>query len=226
MSNAEPSIAELNNLAPVVAEGVEREPVLLLDTSGSMSWPVAEGSTVSRKDVVEEAIGLVVKYLEDQDSQAAAEQAGGDDEEGGLLTFGFASVTTEIGDLNSSNRERKFKKIQWGGGTRIMPAQQASEEAFLEEFGDRPIIRRPVRQVLIITDGEAEDAAEFTAVLDGAGAGEAYVVAIMGFGDTHDATLKAYRASENKNPKRVRVVTLASATDPKEIADALISLVG
>jgi hypothetical protein len=49
MSTPEPSV---NDLSPVVKPGVEKEPVALIDTSGSMSWPVAENSTARRMDVV------------------------------------------------------------------------------------------------------------------------------------------------------------------------------
>ena len=45
-SMAEPSV---NDLSPVVAKGVEKEPVALVDISGSMSWPVAEGSSDTRR---------------------------------------------------------------------------------------------------------------------------------------------------------------------------------
>jgi hypothetical protein len=40
---AEPSV---NDLTPMLAAGVENEPMLLLDTTGSMSYPVAEDSKV------------------------------------------------------------------------------------------------------------------------------------------------------------------------------------
>jgi len=39
----EPSV---NDLSPVFAKGVEKEPVALVDISGSMTWAVAAGSSV------------------------------------------------------------------------------------------------------------------------------------------------------------------------------------
>src|ERR1019366_3218026 len=81
----EPSV---NDLSPVVAKGVEKQPVALVDISGSMTWAVTEGSSTSRREVVGEAMGLLVKSLEDEDSQAAAEQAGDPDHEPGLSECG------------------------------------------------------------------------------------------------------------------------------------------
>lgn len=223
MTHAEPSVNDLN---PMLAKGVEREPVALIDTSGSMTFPVAENSTITRRDVVGEAMGILVRHLEDQDSQAATEQAGGSDDMGGLLTYGFASDVTEIGDLNSSNWRAKWGRIQWGGGTNVMPAWEAAQAAYLEEFEDVANIDRPVLLTLVITDGEATDAQEFAKVLEGAKAGRYFCVAIVGHGVEHDSTLRAYKAAESANSKHVRVVTFGGETDPTIIADGLKSLVG
>lgn len=223
MTYSEPSVNDLN---PMLKAGVEKEPIALIDTSGSMSLAVAEGSRIERREVVGEAMGLLVTYLEDQDSQAAEEQSTGSDEKGGLLTYGFASTPTELGDLNSSNWQRQWGKVVWGGGTNIMPAWELAQEEYKEEFEDVPTIDRPALLVLVITDGEAQDAAAFTKVLETAGPGRYFCVAIVGFGPEHDSTLRAYREAEQKNPKHVRVVTFGGETDPKAIADGLISLVG
>jgi hypothetical protein len=79
---------------------------------------------------------------------------------------------------------------------------------------------------LVITDGEAADAAEFTKVLENAGSGRYFTVAIVGYGQEHDNTLRAYKAVEARNPKHVRVVTFGGETDPTVIAEGLKSLVG
>lgn len=223
MANAEPSINDLN---PVLAKGVAREPIALIDTSGSMDWPVADGSTIKRRDVVGEAMGILVTHLEGQDSQAEAEQSGGGHELGGLLTYGFAQDVTEIGDLNSQNWRNKWGGVRWGGTTSIMPAWEAAQAAYLEEFENVATIDRPALLTLVVTDGEAADAAEFAKVLEGAKSGRVFCVAIVGYGPEHDSTLHAYKAIEAVNGKRVRVVTFGGQTDPKAIADALISLVG
>jgi hypothetical protein len=222
-SMAEPSV---NDLSPVVAKGVEKEPIALVDISGSMTWAVSDGSSVARREVVGEAMGLLVRALEDEDSQAAEEQADGADDKGGLLVHLFSDHAEELGDLNSSNWRRKWDSIRWGGGTRIMPAWEAAQASYLEEFGEVPAIDRPVLEVLVITDGEASDAAEFAKVLEQANATRKFCVAIVGFGSDHDATLRSYQAVEAKNGKHVRVVTFGGETDPTAIANDLILLVG
>jgi len=222
-SMAEPSV---NDLSPVVAKGVEKEPIALVDISGSMSWPVADGSRVQRREVVGEAMGLLVKALEDEDSQAAAEQADGSDDKGGLLVHLFSDHHEELGDLNSSNWRAKWDGIRWGGGTRIMAAWEAAQEDYLEEFGEVPALDRPVLLTLVVTDGEASDWDQFSQVLAQANATRKFCVAIVGHGEDHDRTLAAYKAVEAKNGKHVRVVTFGGETDPTSIANDLILLVG
>jgi hypothetical protein len=222
-SISEPTV---NDLSPVVAKGVEKEPVALVDISGSMSWPVADGSRVQRREVVGEAMGLLVKALEDEDSQAAAEQAGGSDDKGGLLVHLFSDHAEELGDLNSSNWRAKWDGIRWGGGTRIMTAWEAAQNDYLEEFGEVPALDRPVLLTLVITDGEASDWDQFSQVLEQANSTRKFCVAIVGHGEDHDRTLSAYKAVEAKNGKHVRVVTFGGETDPASIANDLILLVG
>lgn len=222
-STAEPSV---NDLSPVVAKGVEKEPIALVDISGSMSWAVAEGSSIQRREVVGEAMGLLVKALEDEDSQAAEEQADGSDDKGGLLVHLFSDHHEELGDLNSSNWRRKWDSIRWGGGTRIMTAWEAAQADYLEEFGEVPALDRPVLLTLVITDGEASDWDQFSQVLAQASAQRKFCVAIVGHGGDHDRTLAAYKAVEAENGRHVRVVTFAGETDPGSIANDLILLVG
>src|SRR5258708_15037386 len=77
---------------PLVPAWRKKEVIALLDTSGSMEWEAANGSPVTRHQVVGEALPLFVRALESQDSAAEAEQASGSDEEGGLLIHGFSDV--------------------------------------------------------------------------------------------------------------------------------------
>lgn len=211
---------------PIVPAGQPKEPVLLLDTSGSMLWEAAEGSSITRWDVVSEALPLFVAALEGQDSQAATEQAGGSDEMGGLLVHGFSNFHTEHGDFNSSNFAAKWATVKPGGGTTIMPAWKAAQEDYMEEFGDADAMDRPALLCLVITDGEATDAAEFASVLSGAKQGRYFAVAIVGHGDEHDKTLRSYQGAAQVNPKHVAVLSFDSVTDPKELAADLITLAG
>jgi hypothetical protein len=221
MSNPEPSIQDLS---PVVPKGVEREPVLLVDTSGSMSYPAAAGSSVRRWDVVTEAMPTIVTTLGAADSQAEAEAAAGEDA-GGLMTVTFASSATEVGDLNEGNWRQKWDAVQIGGGTHIMPGWNLVVEDYLEEFGDTPQIERPALLLLVVTDGEAADMEAFEAECAKAHGTTYIAVAVVGYGPDHDATVAAYQKLAASN-NHVRVVSFDSNTDPNVLAQGLLSLAG
>lgn len=211
---------------PLVPQGQNKEVICLLDTSGSMEWEAADGSPVSRWSLVSEALPQFVAALENEDSEAAAEQASGSDEKGGLLIHGFSNLHTELGDFNSSNIARKMTAVRVGGGTTIMPAWRAAQEDYMEEFGDRDAMDRPALLCLVITDGEATDAAEFGKVLETAGTGRYFAVAIVGYGPDHDRTLASYQDSAKHNPKHVTVLSFDSVTNPRELANDLILMAG
>src|SRR5207245_4196390 len=74
----------------------EKEPMLLLDTTGSMNYGSAANDPTPRKDVIREAISLIVERLAAADSQAAEEEEGG-----GLRTVTFADGQAhDLGDLH------------------------------------------------------------------------------------------------------------------------------
>jgi hypothetical protein len=218
----EPSV---NDLRPMLPAGVENEPMLLLDTTGSMTYPVAERSAIQRREVIGEAIGRIVEKLAAQDSQAAKEQEAGEDA-GGLMTVTFAGGSAEcIDDLSPDNWREKWAAIQWGGGTRIMPGWNLLVDTYMEEFGEVPKQDRPHLLALIVTDGEADDTDQFAQTLAQAKGGTYVCVAILGFGTEHDRALAAYQRIAAVND-HVRVVTFGSETDPTTIADGVLSLLG
>ncbi len=220
MTTSEPSV---NDLSPMLKPGVEKEPMLLLDTTGSMSYPVAEGSTVERRQLIGEALGRIVEVLGAEDSQAAKEQAAGE-EAGGLMTITFAGGSaTNIEDLSADNWRQKWAQIRWGGGTRIMPGWEMLVEQYLEEFGDVPKLDRPHLLGLVITDGEADDTDQFAQTLAQAKGGVYVCIAILGYGQEHDRALQVYKQIEAQND-HVRVVTFGSETNPDVIADGLLSM--
>src|SRR5215469_12775799 len=113
-----PNRTPRSKIRPAVSSNRKKEPVLLLDLSTSMNWGAADQhgpqwpEPGSRRAIVIEALHGLVRVLEREDSEAAAEQAGGDDELGGLMTHGFANRHVEIGDLNSSNLQRRLNEIK------------------------------------------------------------------------------------------------------------------
>jgi hypothetical protein len=215
----------IGDISPVAVPGVEIEPMALIDTTGSMTWPNEEGGQTARKDVLGEAMGIIVEKLGAEDSQAEKEQEAGDDA-GGLMTVTFAIDNVQkIGDLSPDNWHEKWNQIRWGNGTEIMPGWNALNEVFLDEFGDVPQLDRPKMLALIITDGEAIDTDAFAAEMLKVGKKAYVVLAIMGYGDEHDRALQAYQNVATQND-HVRVVSFGNTTDPNRIADAVVSLVG
>jgi|SRR6185437_2185114 len=216
---------EIGDISPVVPAGVEKEPMLLVDTTGSMSWENQEGSGTSRWDVLTEAIGAIVAKLAAEDSQAAAEKEAGEDA-GGLMTVTFAGGNAyNIGDLNPENWREKWNQVQIGGGTAIMPGWEKLQETFMEEFGDVPTMERPQMLALIVTDGEATDTREFASAMERIKGNAHVCLAIMGHGTDHDEALAAYKKVAEGND-HVRVVSFGNATTPTQIADSVISLLG
>jgi hypothetical protein len=215
----------IGDISPVAAAGVLKEPMALIDTTGSMTWENEEGSGTARKDVLGEAMGIIVEKLGAEDSQAAAEEEAGEDA-GGLMTVTFAVDNVQkIGDLSPDNWREKWSKIQWGNQTEIMPGWNALNEVYLDEFGDTPALDRPKMMALIITDGEARDTDAFAAEMAKVGKSAYIVICIMGYGDEHDRALAVYQKVAEAND-HVRVVSFGNSSDPNRIADAVISMVG
>jgi hypothetical protein len=219
-----PAEGRREEVTPVAPAWRKTEPVMLLDLSTSMDWEAAEGSSVSRKDVVLEALPLLVTALEAADSEAATEQAGGSDEEGGLLIHGFASDHHELGDFNSSNMQRRIASIPWGGGTQIMPAWKAALADYTEEFGDET--EPPALLTLVVTDGEATDADAFEKVLEVKDPNRYFAIAVIGHGADHDKTVRSYEGAASANPKHVTIVKFDGVTNPRDLAADLITLAG
>lgn len=200
-------------------QGQEKEPMLLLDTTGSMNYPTSESDSTPRKDTIKEAIGLIVSELAAQDSQAAKEEEGG-----GLRTVTFAGGNAyDLDDLNPNNLEQTWATIHWAGGTRIMPGLNKLIEVYNDEFGSRPAADRPLLLALVITDGEADDTDRFAQAVAQAAGGVYFALAIIGYGPEHDAAVRQYKAIEERNA-HVKVLPFAAETDPNVIARALLRM--
>jgi hypothetical protein len=215
----------IGDISAVAAPGVEIEPMVLVDTTGSMTWPNEDGGDTARKDVLGEAMGIIVEMLGAEDSQAEKEKESGEDA-GGLMAVTFAKDNVQkIGDLSSENWRAKWSQIRWGNGTEIMPGWNALNEVYLDEFGDVPQLDRPKMLALVITDGEASDTDAFADEMRKLGKRAYVVLAVMGYGEEHDRALKVYQDVSTVND-HIRVVSFGNTTDPNRIADAVVSLVG
>lgn len=211
------------NLGDGPAEQQEREPMLLLDRTGSMHYGTSATNTTSRHATIGEALGIVVERLAAQDSQGENEAGGG-----GLRTVTFADGRAEdIGDLNPSNFAHKWGQISWRGGTYIVPGFREIQRVYAKEFGLRPKDEQPALLALIITDGEAEDTETFTHLLNSAVStnDNLYVeIAIIGYGTEHDQALARYREIASAN-MHVKVTSLAGETNPETIAATLLRMI-
>jgi len=205
--------------APQIVE--EREPMLLLDVTGSQNYAAAAGSSVTRKQVMQEALGLLVQNLAAQDSQASHEEDGG-----GLMTVTFANNTAaKLGDLNPQNFHTLWNSIRWGGGTYIMPGWRKIQQVYQEEFGTKPPDERPKLLLLVLTDGEADDTASFAQALSQIGGGTFVEIVITGYGAEHDQAFAAYQRVEQANQAHVRVTSLDSETNPETVARTLLRMI-
>lgn len=240
-----PSRTPRENIEPVFHESDEVEPDLLLDCSSSEGWAdtAAPGKTVW--EVQMDAAKQLIAAAESLDSQAAAEQAGGSDEKGGLYTAFFGSGLVKVGtgdddgDLNSSNFDHKVGAIKVQGdngpvslpygGTYIMDSCKYLDEHYLDEFGDRPVAERPKRARVVFTDGAMRDYQEFGHRLEQANHDwpqEEWFVAILGHGDDHDATLRLYRGIAEKH-HNVHVYSFDQVSNAAEIAeDMAVAVLG
>lgn len=227
-----------SEIASVRKKNKKYEPVLLLDLSTSMDWGADNEddrshdypSPFSRRAIVTEALPLLITALAKEDSEAEGEQAEGDDELGGLMTFGFASDAVKIGDLNESNAGRKLQGVRWGGGTYVVSAVKLALKKYDEEFEDDEDDSR-VHLVLIVTDGTAQDWRDLEPYLLAANANRVYVVAIVGHGEAALATYAEYKKTADQNQaadefgkRHVTVVNFDGVTSPQEIAEDLINL--
>lgn len=198
----------------------EKEPMLLLDTTGSMNYRTSATDPTPRKDTIREAISIIVARLAEEDSQAAHEEEGG-----GLRTITFADGQAyDIGDLNPNNLRDKWSHIRWAGGTRVMPGFNMLLKTYTDEFGSQPQTERPLLLALVITDGEADDTDAFRKSVARAAGSMYAVLAIIGYGPEHDSALQAYQQVEAQNA-HVKVLTFGGETDPEKIADALLRMI-
>jgi len=206
---------------PTTAPVAGKEPMLLLDVTGSMNYAASESSATPRKTVIQEAISIVVEALAKEDSEAEHEEGGG-----GLRTVTFANGTAkDLEDLNPGNLRTKWEHINWDGGTLIMPGWSKLLEVYADEFGSKPPSARPKLLALIITDGEARDFHQFSQTLKSL-SGNIYVeLAIVGYGSEHDNALKDYQSAADANPGHVEVRTFGSQTDPQQIANGLLAMI-
>jgi hypothetical protein len=237
---------EIVPLMPGIAEN-EPEGYWDVSGSTGWEVAPPEGSSPTRYKVMSDAIRGFIIPFEKLDSQAAREQADGDGEKGGVYFYPFNHAFCPIGDgdddgdLNSSNFEEKMAKFERDhfsngapqGGTEIMQAIRAGDRHYMGEFGPggenpRPREARPVRMRTVWTDGELKDVKEFARYMEDStikgGLGvrkdwdEVWAVAIFGYGDAHDQTLRQYQDLAKRHPN-IHVYSFDQVRNGDEVAE-------
>ena len=224
----------------------EVEPENYLDCSESEGWPWDSDPSVCTWAVQLPALRGFIVPFEGLDSQAAGEQAGGDDEKGGVYCYPFSHEFLPIGhgdddgDLNSSNFEEKmaaFMRKYFGGadrpqsgGTQIMAAVKAGDKHFMDEFRKDPRGERPVRARTVWTDGQLKDAdafrrylAQATPTPEGYGShkdwDEVWGIAILGEpGGGGHAAYEQYVTLAKDHPW-IHAYYFEGVTNPDEVAE-------
>jgi hypothetical protein len=176
-------------IVPLITVARGSEPEGYWDMSQSTGWEVAppEGSQPSRYTVMKGAIQGFIIPFEQLDTEAAKEQAEGDDDKGGVYFYPFNHQFLPIGegdddgDLNSANFAEKMGAFERNyfvnglpqGGTKIMEAIRAGDQHFFGtkrepgEFFDKPRAERPIRLRTVWTDGELKDHDAFAKYMEG-----------------------------------------------------------
>ncbi len=199
---------------------VRKEPVAIVDTTGSMREEAAPGSPLTKRELATNVMRILVAELADDDTQGADEEGGG-----GLLTLSFADgVASEVGDLTPANFESRWRVLQWKGGTYIVPAFELMTEHFQEEFGHLPAEVQPQLVAVVLTDGALYDSEAANRWLKNV-AGNVYVyVIVVGYGPEHDQALASWQDIAEAN-QHVKVESANASTDAHAIAKRILAMV-
>ncbi|KAJ3080601.1 hypothetical protein HDU99_007940, partial [Rhizoclosmatium hyalinum] len=208
------------------------EPMLLLDTTASMHLPASDSPSsqsqsqqLTRIQLVQKSIGILVEKLSTVDSQAEFEQDS-DGEGGGLRTVTFSGGSAlDLGDLNPQNLGDKFAQINWEGSTLIVPGFTKLLDVYNEEFGDFGPSSRPKMVALVITDGEAQDINDLAVMILTMDFTNVYLVfALIGFGKDYE-NARVRLAELCKLNDHIRLFEMKQETQALEIANACLSMV-
>jgi hypothetical protein len=241
-----PARTKREEIIPVFSEDDEVEPDIAFDCSESEGWTLDSGLVVW--PVQMEAVRQFIVGAAELDSQAAAEQASGDEEKGGVYAAGFNHELIKVGagpkydlrfvegrpeddngDLNPANFAEKIDALHTrhkasvpSGGTKIMSTVKYLDAHYLGEFGDRPVSERPKRARSVWTDGAMSDYQEFGRRLvedhSGEWPAEEWFIAILGEGDAHNVTLNLYQGLA-KSHSNLHVYSFDQVSNPAEIAE-------
>lgn len=212
--------------------GREKEPVFIIDFSGSNMETADPQGTMTKAELLRTAVPLAAGKLAGDDSQAAHEKG---TNKGGVRSYGFNEPgefqgfdeeeaefddPRDLGDIHEGNAQELLSGDVFEGRTFPMPAIRAAEKAFQAEFGSRPMRNRPTMEVVYWGDGKIttpQEEQEFENWVSQADEFCVVAIVLIGYGDGHDAAVKAFQKIAAKN-KFVSVVALTGVGDPLEAA--------
>lgn len=207
--------------ASLTPDDVQKEPQLIIDSSGSQLEEVFPGSGITKADLITNVVGLVVEGLASHDSQGADEKDGG-----GVMAITFAKGTCQVlSDLNPRNFKTRFRPV-WFGSTWAECALIKADELYNEEFGDLEDSNpaKPEQVVVFVTDGQMSDHRAVNFHIAHAKPYQHYYILVVGSGDEHDAAVKQWQGIAVIN-KNVAVEALTNVTDAQGIASRILAMV-
>lgn len=195
---------------PAAIEG-QRHLQFLIQTGGEPDQPAADGTNVTRKELVVNALRLLALHLESERETSGVQS---------LRAIGYADQDRahNLGLLTGETAYAQLAEgVAWGGRSCIIPGWVMSEEFFDDETSDLPAREQPVQSTLIIADRVPSDWAMFEPELSLANDRRIFSVAVIGSGPEHDAAVEAFRSVSGKN-RHVALASLDGVISPAEVA--------
>jgi len=229
--HSESNTEKLNVNDPRLVEK-EKWPIILLDTSTSMTLECQANNPKPRNQLVYETVWQIAQMLIPYDTidnnpkkfkeltpQQASRLKGIP-----LITFNSKEGGVDRELLHLPNFVEEWKKIDWDGRTKIMDGWNKMCEIYDSKFSDWDPYDKPLLLALIITDGELEDGQEFEKQLRHVKGTMFVEVAVIGYGKDHDKALQHYEKIAKKY-SHIRVTDFTDGTDPADIVKQLLSLI-
>jgi uncharacterized protein YegL len=213
---------------------MQKWPVILLDTTGSMTTQCEKNDPKLRKQLVYETIYQMTQMLipfDTMDNDDTKSDFRNLNPQQALLTKGIPLITfnaidggVDRGLFHPTNFVNEWCNIRWHGGTHIMDGWRKMIQSYESKFSDLPQAQWPLLLSLIITDGELQDGQEFEQHLKNV-KGRIFVeIAVVGYGEDHDKAMQHYNRIARKHD-HVRVVAFTDNLDPTVIVKRLVSLI-
>ncbi len=201
-----------------------KEPMLLLDLTGSMNYGVTRLNPTPRHTVLHDAVKIFVQKLSEADTAGEDEEGGG-----GVRTIGFAHTPrnpqgyVDLEDLNPNNFESHWSQLRFNGSTHIRPGFEQILTVYNGEFGqeDPP----PDIALVIATDGVLEDQGWFEDKLGHLPANMSVEIVVVGDGDDNTGVVHEYQSIAARSGDKVHVTSAVGTVDANQLAGHLLQAV-